>query len=284
MVLRINLSSIDRESYLRMLEEATIEFNTFENVPSAVELFEARAVDTIPGFNEGLVSVQDASAQLATRLLEPELRLLEEGSWVLDACAAPGGKTCHLLESSAARVCAVDISEVRLQRVNENLQRLGFSARATCVSADAGSGNLHTLNADNQPYEIALLDAPCSGSGVMRRQPDIKLLRKAQDLGELAALQRKLADSVWSSIKPGGKLLYVTCSIFRQENDRVMRDFLETHADAETLDLAGRSGGLLQTPIDGESTPGPGAQVLTGAHGMDGFYYCLLHKTGSTDG
>lgn len=274
MVLRINQMRTDVERYSRTLEAAGIEHKRVDGVGSAIELHEPRLVDALPGFTDGLVSVQDASAQLSTQLLKPELHAFNSNSRILDACAAPGGKTCHMLELSSASVCALDISESRLQRVGDNAQRLGLTERLKCVTADAGGGELPALTADGEQYDLALLDAPCSGSGVVRRQPDIKLLRKPQDLAELTALQLKLADSVWSSIKPGGKLLYVTCSVFKQENVAIMRNFLGTHSDAEVLDLEERSGGLLQ------SGSNPGAQLLTGFNGMDGFYYCLMQKSG----
>lgn len=279
MVLRVNLARIKLDDYLALLVEAGIEHHKVDGVESAIQLAQSSGVHLLPGFADGLVSVQDASAQLAVHLLQPELAAANEQLLILDACAAPGGKTCHLLEASKARVCAVDISESRLQRVQENLERLGLEERAQIACVDAADGELHHLNEAKALFDLILLDAPCSGSGVIRRQPDIKLLRKPDDLHDLAVLQRKLLRSLWPSLKVGGKLLYVTCSIFRQENVDVIVDFLGARADAKAIPLHERSGGLLDAmpaaiPV--------GAQILSGANGMDGFYYCLLEKSDLT--
>ncbi len=285
MVLRVNQAQTGTEQYSGLLDDAGIVHQQVEGVVSAIRLDKSCPVNDLPGFETGLVSVQDASAQLACQLLLPELQASTETSTILDACAAPGGKTCHLLESSAANVVAMDISEMRLARVGENLERLGLENRATLLVADAAN-TAGLINEDE--YDIVLVDAPCSGSGVIRRQPDIKLLRKPEDLHELAVQQLNIVDSLWPSLKPGGKLLYVTCSVFKKENVDVMKVFLAKHKDATEVRLQERSGGsLLATSLaseDGSDVPGradyePGAQLLTGVNGMDGFYYCLVEKT-----
>ena len=280
MVLRVNLAQTGFEEYSCLLDEAGIAHQRVDGVSSAIRLEQSCAVDELPGFASGLVSVQDASAQLACQLLLPELQAANDTSTILDACAAPGGKTCHLLESSAASVVAMDISEMRLARVGENLERLGFEDRASLVVADAANAAESTAG---EGYDIVLVDAPCSGSGIIRRQPDIKLLRKPDDLHDLAIQQRNIVDSLWSSVKPGGKLMYVTCSVFRQENVEVMKGFLANREDATEVRLQPRSGGLLgddpaSLEVGRDSTTGPGAQLLTGVNGMDGFYYCLIEK------
>lgn len=296
MVLRVNQAQTSTDDYSGLLDQAGIAHQCVKGVNSAISLEQSCAVNDLPGFDAGLVSVQDASAQLACQLLLPELQNKNTGLSVLDACAAPGGKTCHLLELSADHVVAMDISESRLARVGENIERLGFEDRASLVVADAANP-AQSLSADG--YDIVLVDAPCSGSGVVRRQPDIKLLRKPEDLHELATQQRNIVESLWPSVKPGGKLLYVTCSVFKQENVEVMKAFLADREDATVIPLHERSGGLLpdgrmsgpapendlQTApeagfsVEESDTPtDPGAQLLTGVNGMDGFYYCLVEK------
>ena len=311
MVLRVNQLQASTDQYRRLLDEIGIEHQLVGGVSTALQLKESRVVQALPGFDDGQVSVQDASAQLACQLLLPELQAATRQSIILDACAAPGGKTCHLLESCEATVVAMDISEIRMQRVAENLQRIGIDfspgagaaldpvsapgsktepdlsngpnedsdARARLVVADAARNTMAetgTIAGSADKYDIVLLDAPCSGSGVIRRQPDIKLLRKPDDLHELAKQQLKMLDSLWSSVKPGGKLLYVTCSVFKQENVGVMMEFLANQQDATEVGLHERSHGLLGSASAGAGNPG--AQILTGDNGMDGFYYCLLHK------
>ena len=292
MVLRVNQSQNSTEEYRGLMDDAGIEYQLVDGVTGALQLEQSRAVQALPGFDAGRVSVQDGSAQLACQLLLPELQAATGQSTILDACAAPGGKTCHLLESSAAAVVAMDISESRLQRVAENLQRIGFefsfvhagdgggqssANRVSLLVADAAEAHKSVItDGRSRDYDIVLVDAPCSGSGVIRRQPDIKLLRKPGDLPELAEQQLKMVDSLWSLVKPGGKLLYVTCSIFKQENVEVMKQFLANQQDATEVDLRQRSLGLLGSNQPG--TGNPGAQLLTGVNGMDGFYFCLLNK------
>jgi 16S rRNA (cytosine967-C5)-methyltransferase len=230
--------------------------------PAPESLRLARPVDVgeLPGFGDGEVSVQDAAAQLAAGLLDPR-----PGERILDACAAPGGKTGHLLELAPdARVTALDADEGRTARVIDNLARLGVHARVAV--ADAGRPeDWH----DGSAFDAILLDAPCSGTGVIRRHPDIKLLRRPDDVPALAAAQDRLLDALWPLLRPGGRLLYCTCSILREENAVRIEGFLSRHQDACAVSLSGPWG----------RADGPGRQILPGEAGMDGFYYACLNKS-----
>lgn len=213
------------------------------------------------GFGAGAVSVQDAGAQLAAPLLDPR-----PGEAVLDACAAPGGKTGHLLEwCPEARVTAVDVDPRRLQRVSENLGRLGLAARLAQGDAERPGGDWAS-----DRYDRILLDVPCTATGVIRRHPDIKLLRRAPDVAELVGRQARILDAVWPLLRPGGILLYVTCSLLPEENQRQIDGFLGRRLDACAV------------PIDAPwgRPAGAGRQILTGERGMDGFYYARLARTG----
>ncbi|MGB5588413.1 MAG: 16S rRNA (cytosine(967)-C(5))-methyltransferase, partial [Gammaproteobacteria bacterium] len=220
-------------------------------------------VGMLPGFEDGVVSVQDAGAQLAAHLVAPS-----PGQRVLDACAAPGGKTCHLLELCPdIELSAIDLDQQRLARVAQNLERL--SLKATLLAADAARPDDWW---DGQPYDAILLDAPCTASGVIRRHPDIKLLRRPADLNTLGAQQAMLLDRLWPLLVPGGRLVYCTCSVFRAEGPGQIAAFLKRTADAS---------------LDPESTAtgwgvdaGPGRQIITGEAAMDGFYYACLRKSG----
>jgi 16S rRNA (cytosine967-C5)-methyltransferase len=210
--------------------------------------------------------VQDAAAQLAIELLDPQ-----PGDRILDACAAPGGKTCHVLErtNGQAEVTALDLSEPRLARVQENLDRLGLRARL--VAADVE----HVRDWwDGRPYDRVLLDVPCSATGVIRRHPDIKILRRFKDIATLARKQDKLLQAAWGMVKPGGRLLYTSCSVLAAENERVVAGFLDATADAR--DLTPELTRLWPARPPGA---GPGYQVLPGEAAMDGFYYACLGKS-----
>jgi len=295
--LRINTGASSPDEYLQELSSNDIGAQLHAVVSTAIVLDKPQSVHQLPGFSEGVVSVQDASAQLAVELLRSDWQLstrrvdtmeAEQCAGasdavqstpqpvpgkleILDACAAPGGKTGHLLEVfPESHVTAVDVSEKRMQRVRENLDRLKGTDRVELVTADASDPSDWW---NGQLFDIVLVDAPCSGSGVIRRQPDIKLLRNASDVAELATLQHKMIDSLWPLLKPGGKLLYVTCSVFRQENDQQMRQFLSRHENAQEVALQQYLGASLpHHPVDA------GLQILTGTLAMDGFYYCLLEK------
>ena len=267
MWLRVDTSRVTAAEYVQRLQEAGLAAATFDPIDSAVQLTEPAAVDDLPGFAEGLVSVQDAAAQLAAPWL-----LGGAGRRVLDACAAPGGKSGHLLELGGAHIdlTCLDRDTKRLQAVADNLDRLGRSATLLC-------GDASTPQAwwDGSAFDAILLDAPCSATGVIRRHPDIKLLRRASDIAPLRDLQRSLLDSLWPLLAPGGRLLYATCSVLAAENDEVLRPFIEATADAREEDS------LQNNNIrDLMQHKGCGFQVLPGTAGMDGFYYASLEKAG----
>lgn len=260
MTLRVNARQGDRAAYLARLEAGGIEARALRPVETAVEVLKPVAVDMLPGFHTGAVSVQDAAAQLAAPLL-----MLKDGLRVLDACAAPGGKTGHILESSArlAQVVAIDSDPRRLDKVSGNLQRLKLHAE--CIAADAGDPQSWW---DGGLFDRILLDAPCSASGVVRRHPDIKALRRETDLIALAQQQQRLLEALWPLLASGGILLYVTCSVFKCENSDGVQAFLGRHSDARELVLDEQWG----------QPQSLGRQLLPGEQGMDGFYFARLIK------
>ncbi len=260
LILRVNRRHGERDAYLAELRTAGIEAEPCEFSRDGIRLIEARDVKTLPGFAEGRVSVQDEAAQLAADLLE-----LAPGQRVLDACCAPGGKTCHLLEAEPglAGVVAVDLEESRLARVRENLQRLGLEA--TLIAADGRDTGAWW---DGKPFQRILLDAPCSATGVIRRHPDIKLTRQAEDIPALAQLQGELLDALWPTLEVGGILVYATCSTLPRENSENIAAFLQRTPGARELDIAGTFG--LKQPH--------GRQLLAREDGHDGFYYAKLIK------
>lgn len=216
-------------------------------------------VTQLPGFSAGQLSVQDEAAQLAGELLP-----LQPGQRVLDCCCAPGGKTLHLLQATPdLQMLALDSDAARLTRVQENLARAGQSAQLLCGNAAQPQDWW-----DKRPFDAILLDAPCSATGVIRRHPDIKLLRKPADIDKLAALQLQILTAVWPLLSPGGRLLYATCSVMPQENTQVMEAFLAQTADARELPINAHWG--IAQPA--------GRQLLPGPHNSDGFYYCLIQK------
>ncbi len=257
MTLRVNLTYQSRDEYLEKLRAVDIEATKLEGVETAICLAKPCNVFDLPDFEQGAVSVQDGAAQLASILLD-----CKDGMSVLDACAAPGGKTGHILESAKnLDVIAVDNSEARLMRVTQNLQRLKLDAKV--VVSDV----LETENyAKDKLFDRILLDAPCSATGVIRRHPDIKVLRRQSDITELQQLQSKMLDTLWEKLKPNGTLLYATCSILPQENEQQVSAFVERHDDVEVL------------AIDGAQ--GLGRQVFPGEKLMDGFYFSKLKKQG----
>ena len=266
MWLRVNASRLDAAACRKRLAEAGIDAELLDGLPDALRLAEARPVDELPGFADGDVSVQDAAAQIAARWL-----MNHEPHRVLDACAAPGGKSGHLLElgGGAFDLTALDSSAARLERVRENHARLGFDA--TIVAGDASNPREWW---SGEPFDAILLDAPCSATGVIRRHPDIKLLRRASDIDDLSRLQASIIEALWPTLVPGGRLLYVTCSVLAAENDIVVQRFLETHRDAmeDTVLPNNNIRDLMRRKACGY-------QVLPGTSGMDGFYYaCLVKK------
>jgi len=263
MVLRVNQRKQSRDVYLARLTEAEIAAEEIIPDTTAIELTSGTAVQSLPGWSEGDVAIQDGAAQYAAGLINAE-----PGQRLLDACAAPGGKTCHLLESCEdLKLVALDCDPQRVTRIHENLQRLGL--KATLKTGDATQTNTWW---DGESFDHILLDAPCSGSGVLRRHPDMKLLRRASDIPALVQLQNQLLNALWPLLKPGGQFLYATCSVFAAENDQQISKFLDQQADAkvQSIDLpAGRK-------------TSNGWQILTGdgppPNGHDGFFYALLKK------
>ncbi|MDO4776138.1 MAG: 16S rRNA (cytosine(967)-C(5))-methyltransferase RsmB [Cardiobacteriaceae bacterium] len=254
LTLRLN-PTLDRDSWIAGMASASAN----PLAPQAVTLHKTLNVQQIPGFAEGQVSVQDAAAQQAALLLAPQ-----NGERLLDACAAPGGKTGHLLElAPQAEVVALDHDDARLARVRDNLARLGQQAHIRHADA-ADIAAWH----DGKPFDAILLDAPCSGSGVLRRHPDIAFLREERDLLRLPQTQARLLQALWHILKPGGRLLYTTCSILPAENQQVVKKFLARHADARLLPIA---------PALASNT-GFGHLHLPDANG-DGFFYALLGKS-----
>ncbi len=261
MWLRVAGARVDFESYAAALERAAGGApGRNEYAPDALHPAVPLPVTDLPGFAEGHVVVQDAGAQLAAPLLA-----LQPGLRVLDACAAPGGKSAHILQSQDVQLTAVDSDAGRLERLHENFERLGLEANV--VHADAGAPGQWW---DGVPFDRILLDAPCSATGVIRRHPDIKLLRRAEDLPHLRESQRRLLAACWSMLAPRGRLVYATCSVLRQENEAVVTDVLRRHADAMPVTARAR----LTCGIEA----GPGVQILTGEAGMDGFYYSCLER------
>lgn len=258
MTLRVNRRQSDVASYAERLAAAGLSATPHRLAPQALTLDAPVAVDALPGFGDGRVSVQDAGAQLAALAVDPE-----PGDRVLDACAAPGGKTGHLLElqPELSGLVAVDSEAGRLGRVRENLGRLGLAAELH--AADVGRVADWW---DGRPFNRILLDAPCTGTGVIRRHPDIKWLRRPGDPEALAETQARLLAALWPLLAPGGKLIYCTCSVMPAENESVIDGFLGTTADAAVAALPSEWGVGLRY----------GRQILPGQDGMDGFYYAGL--------
>lgn len=261
MTLRVNQRRVDVNTYLRLL--AQMNMNGVVLGPQAIRLDAPCDVARLPGFADGLISVQDLAAQLAAPLLQ-----VGDGMRVLDACAAPGGKTTHLLELADCELTAIDSDPQRLARVDENLVRLGL--RASLRAADAANPSAWW---DGKPFQRILLDAPCSASGIVRRHPEIRWLRRRRDLATLSRQQSEMLAALWPLLEPGGKLLYATCSVFQAEGERVVSGFLSTHPDALREPLAWHwEGDEQQTPL-GQLRP-----CSEPRRDHDGFFYALISK------
>ncbi|MFT5757930.1 MAG: 16S rRNA (cytosine967-C5)-methyltransferase [Alteromonadaceae bacterium] len=256
MWLRVNQQYNTIEQYIELLDAVEIEHEYIDAFSQAIKLTQAVDVNKLPGFADGFVSIQDGAAQQAAKIIA-----CQPDDIVLDCCAAPGGKTCHILEitPNIQSMLALDVDENRLIRVQENLSRLKLTANI--IAADASTQEWW----DGQLFDRILLDAPCSGTGVIRRHPDIKWLRKASDIEQLTLLQAKILKNIWSLLKPGGTLLYATCSILPEENSKQVQHFIENNHDA------------LLVPIT-ENKADIGWQILPNEHSMDGFYYAKLVK------
>jgi len=261
MWLRVNQQHHSGTEYQALLNVDKVTINSVEPLSQAIELKAPTDVMKLPGFEQGWISVQDGAAQQAARLLD-----CQKGDVVLDCCAAPGGKTCHILEQTPdITMTAIDLVASRLIRVEENLARLNLTAKV--IAADASDAKTWW---QGQLFDRILLDAPCSGTGVIRRHPDIKWLRKATDIDALVILQQKILKEIWSLLKPGGTLLYATCSILPQENSEQIALFIKHNNDAKLVALDNMSS---------DQKDNIGWQLLPGEKNMDGFYYAKLIKT-----
>ena len=266
LILRVNERKTTQVHYVQAL--LAMDIGAFPVGEHGVVLTEARAVSALPGFAEGHFSVQDAAAQLAAPLLLNELRPAGGDAArlnILDACAAPGGKTAHLLELADCEVTALDIDARRCERIAQNLQRLGLQAHI--VVGDASRPKAWW---DGRLYDGILLDAPCTASGIVRRHPDVRWLRRPTDIAQLASIQAKLLDTLWPLLKPGGRMVYCTCSVFRAEGEQQIQTFVAHHTDA------------LLMPSPGHLLPQSGASDAVFPDNLlrehDGFYYALLEK------
>ncbi|MGQ3093563.1 MAG: 16S rRNA (cytosine(967)-C(5))-methyltransferase RsmB [Roseateles sp.] len=263
MTLRVHAQRVSAADYLQRLAALGLAARPLgPTTPQALVLDKPAPVSALPGFAEGLVSVQDAAAQLAAPLVIGTG--LKAGARVLDACAAPGGKTAHLLELQPdLQLTALDADAQRLVRVQDTLNRLG--QRATLQAADARQGASWW---DGQPFDAILLDAPCSASGIVRRHPDVRWLRRPDDITALARIQAELLDALWPLLAPGGRLVYATCSVFRAEGQAQLDAFLQRQPTAKAHAVAGFTGHLLPLADNASQLQPP----------MDGFFYALLTK------
>lgn len=262
MWLRVNQQHHTVNEYQKLLIETEIDIATIEPLSQAIALAYPVDVNKLPGFDQGWVSIQDGAAQQAAQLLD-----CQTGDIVLDCCAAPGGKTCHILETTPniASMTAIDIEESRLIRVEENLSRLNLSANVVVGDAAKPETWWH-----GQLFDRILLDAPCSGTGVIRRHPDIKWLRKASDIDTLVKLQQQILKKTWSLLKPGGTLLYATCSVLPEENSEQIKYFIDNTPSAKLIAIVNDKE---------KNEDNIGWQLLPDEKNMDGFYYAKLLKT-----
>lgn len=260
--LRVNQRKATLLQYTAMLDDAGIAYRLSEAHPHGIILEKREDVTSLPGFDQGYFAVQDGAAQLAAHYLDAQ-----DNERILDCCAAPGGKTGHIIERTPgiAHCLALDADGHRLKRVDENMQRLGHNP--VVMQGDAANPSEWW---DGELFDRILLDAPCSATGVIRRHPDIRWLRKSSDIDNLAALQQNILQALWTILKPGGTLLYATCSILPQENKAQIRQFLAATEDAS-----------LSPMVKTETAENPGRQILPGEQQMDGFYYARLVKSAS---
>jgi 16S rRNA (cytosine967-C5)-methyltransferase len=258
MSLRVNVQKVSAVDYLQLLVRS--EIDAVQVGAQAVVLTKPIAVEKIPGFTDGVVSVQDYGAQLAAHLIDAQA-----GMRVLDACCAPGGKTGHILELANVQMTALDSDEVRLQRVQGNLARLNL--KANLLVGDASATDWY----DGSPFDRILADVPCTASGIVRRHVDIKWLRREADVASFAAQQAKILPTLWQMLAKGGKLLYVTCSVFKEENQDQIDQFLMKHSDATQLSIDNVLDSTHQniTHMQGQLIP---------SNSHDGFFYALLQK------
>jgi len=263
MSLRVNSQRTTIGRYQEQLQNINISATPIPHTTHGLVLDKPCNVFDLPGFKTGDISVQDGAAQLAADLLE-----LKPGLRVLDACCAPGGKTCHILETEPElKTCvALDVEPKRLMRTRENLTRLGFETRADIIEGDAKNTNSWW---NNTLFDRILLDAPCSATGVIRRHPDIKLLRTPEDVKTITHIQATLLEALWPLLAPGGVLVYATCSILPEENEQQITHFITRHSNCQSSS---------ETKPWGHAT-GHGWQIFPGETSMDGFFYSVLHKS-----
>lgn len=264
--LRVNTTRSSRTEILSAFHDAKIECDAPASPAKSIRVHEHQALGMLPGWNSGKFLVQDGAAQLAVEALS-----VKQGEYILDACAAPGGKTAHIAELVGdGRILALDIAAARLTSINETLERLGLASEKVQVKmADAADPASWW---DGEQFDAILLDAPCSATGIIRRQPDIKWHRKPEDIGRLAELQARILRSLWPLVKPGGRLLYCTCSVLKAENEFQINGFVSDCKDAIVVPLDEKFG----------HGSGLGRQRFPGEENMDGFFYALLQKSEGT--
>ena len=262
LTLRVNRRKTTPEAWCQLAQAQRIDARPLAR--DAVLVSRPVPVELLSGFSEGLVSVQDAGAQLAVDFLAPR-----SGERLLDACAAPGGKTAHLLERCDCEVTALEVDPIRAARIQENLTRLSLTAHVACADATQTGAWWN-----GRLFDAILLDAPCTASGIVRRHPDIVFFREPRDITELAKQQQKLLNALWPCLKTSGRLLYVVCSIFDEEGRQQIQKFLDSHSDAQLTPLPGFEVGEMKLL---PSEEGPDEFGLEGPH--DGFFYALLTKT-----
>lgn len=262
MHLRVNLSRVSREEYLNKLNQAEMAATASTLSPAGIELAVPATVESLPGFTQGMVSIQDYGAQLAAPLLD-----LRAGHAVLDACAAPGGKAAHIFETrrDLKRLTALDINGQRIKLLQATKTRLN-----TVMEVMQGDARQPETWWDGVPYDRILLDVPCSATGVIRRHPDIKLLRKPGDIAGFTVTQQELLESIWPLLTHKGRLVYVTCSLLTRENDGQLEIFTRNHGDARII--------AIQPVRDWGIAKKFGRQTVPGYDDADGFYYAILEK------
>jgi 16S rRNA (cytosine967-C5)-methyltransferase len=258
LMLRVNRRRTSRDAFIERLRTDGYTAEPHAWLADAIVLPHSSDVTRMPGFATGDFAVQDGAAQIAADLAD-----VRDGQRVLDACAAPGGKACHLLERAAVALTALEFDEKRTQRITQNLDRLGL--RAAVVVGDAGMPSEWW---DGQPFDRILIDAPCSATGVLRRRPDVRLHRRESDIAALVAQQRRILSSLWPLLAPGGRLVYITCSLLRRENDAVVSEWLAGQADARAI--------AFELPVGQAASVG--WQILPGDGDLDGMYYAVLEK------
>ncbi|HEX7813976.1 16S rRNA (cytosine(967)-C(5))-methyltransferase RsmB [Dyella sp.] len=260
LMLRANARRGTRDALIEALRAAGYEAQPHAWLRDGIVLPHSTDVTRMPGFAEGLFAVQDGAAQIAADILDAQ-----HGQRVLDACAAPGGKACHVLERADVALTAVEFDAARTARIRQNLERLGL--QASLVTGDAGDPSAWW---DGKPFDRILIDAPCSATGVLRRRPDVRLHRRDTDVATLAAQQKRILDGVWPTLAPGGRLVYITCSLLRAENEAVVQGWLAEHTDARVVSL--------ELPVG--QAAAIGWQVLPGDGDLDGMYYAVLERIG----